>query len=67
MFNELFDGDPNEANAEQRLTDATFHFYLADPRDICPGGLGPPPRCQGELTGNFHFYFERGVPAQPFN
>jgi hypothetical protein len=65
-FNSLFDGDPNESSAAARLTDATFHFYLADPREICPGGLGPPPRCRGELTGSFHFYFERGKPAQPF-
>lgn len=66
VFNSLFDGDPNESSASARLTDATFHFYLADPREICPGGLGPPPRCRGELTGSFHFYFERGKPAQPF-
>ncbi len=65
-FNSLFDGNPDESNAAARLTDATFHFYLADPREICPGGLGPPPRCRGELTGSFHFYFERGKPAQPF-
>lgn len=65
-FNSLFDGDPNESSAAARLTDATFHLYLADPREICPGGLGPPPRCRGELTGSFHFYFERGKPAQPF-
>jgi hypothetical protein len=65
-FNSLFDGDPNEPNAAARLTDATFHFYLADPREICPGGVGPPPPCRGELKGYFHFYFERGTPAQPF-
>jgi hypothetical protein len=66
VFNSLFDGNPDESNASQRLTDASFHFYLADPREICPGGLGPPPRCRGELTGTFHFYFQRGRPAQPF-
>jgi hypothetical protein len=65
-FNSLFDGNPAESDAKQRLTDATFDFYLADPREICPGGLGPPPRCRGHLTGSFHFYFERGKPAQPF-
>ena len=41
-------------------------FYLADPRQISPGGLGPPPPCWGHLKGNFHFYFQRGRPAQPF-
>jgi hypothetical protein len=65
-FYSLFDGNPEETNAAARYTDATFHFYLADPREICPGGVGPPPRCRGELTGYFKFYFERGKPAQPF-
>jgi hypothetical protein len=66
VFRHLFDGNPNESNAEQRLTDASFEFFLADPREICPGGLGPPPRCRGHLTGNFKFYFQAGIPAQPF-
>jgi hypothetical protein len=66
VFQSLFDGNPNESNAKQRLTQATFEFFLADPREICPGGLGPPPRCRGHLVGNFKFYFQAGVPAQPF-
>jgi hypothetical protein len=65
-FTSLFDGNPDEAEANKRLTQATFEFFLADPREICPGGFGPPPRCRGHLTGNFKFYFERGQPAQPF-
>jgi hypothetical protein len=65
-FTSLFDGNPEESNASLRLTDATFHFYLADPREICAGGMGPPPKCRGELTGYFRFYFERGTPAQPY-
>jgi hypothetical protein len=65
-FQSVFDGNPAEANAQQRLTQASFEFFLADPREICPGGLGPPPRCRGDLKGNFKFYFERGQPAQPF-
>ena len=65
-FQSLFDGNPDEENAQKRLTQATFEFFLADPREICPGGLGPPPRCRGDLKGNFKFYFERGQPAQPF-
>ena len=65
-FTHLFDGNPSEANAAQRLTAGTFDAYLGDPRDGCPGGLGPPPPCRGHLTGNFSFYFERGQPAQPF-
>lgn len=65
-FNALFDGNPAESNTANLLTDAAFHLYFADPREICPGGLGPPPRCRGELSGSFHFYFQRGRPAQPF-
>lgn len=65
-FQSLFDGNEDEANAAQRLTTATFQVYLADPRDACPGGLGPPPPCRGFLTGKFQFYFERGLPGQPF-
>ena len=66
VFNNLFDGNENESDAAKRLTDATFDFYLADPREICSGGLGPPPPCRGHLSGNFRFYFQRGRPAQPF-
>jgi hypothetical protein len=66
VFDSLFDGNLDESDAKQRLTDAHFDLYLVDPREICPGGLGPPPRCRGHLTGNFKFYFQRGRPAQPF-
>jgi hypothetical protein len=65
-FNSLFDGDINESNAQKRLTDADFDFYLADPREVTGGGLGPPAPCRGHLKGRFHFYFQRGRPAQPF-
>jgi hypothetical protein len=65
-FHDLFDGQPDESNASLRLTYADFDFYFADPRKICPGGLGPPPRCEGHLQGTFKFYFQRGRPAQPF-
>lgn len=66
VFNDLFDGNSDESDAAKRLTDATFDLYLADPREICSGGLGPPPPCRGHLSGSFRFYFERGRPAQPF-
>jgi hypothetical protein len=65
-FSHLFDGNPNESNAGERLSSATLDLYLGDPRETCPGGLGPPPRCRGHLTGWFNFYFQRGRPAQPF-
>ncbi len=65
-FHDLFDGIESESSAQQRLSYADFDLYFADPRETCPGGLGPPPPCRGHLTGNFNFYFERGQPAQPF-
>jgi hypothetical protein len=65
-FDDLFDGNPYEANAAERLTQATFEAYLGNPGDGCPGGGGPPPPCRGHLKGEFRFYFERGQPAQPF-
>jgi hypothetical protein len=65
-FSHLFNGNPTEPDAAERRNTAAFRVYLADPREICPGGLGPPPRCRGFLEGSFDFYFERGRPAQPF-
>ena len=65
-FTSLFDNNPDESNASLRLSEGSFNLYLADPRDICPGGLGPPPPCEGHLQGTFRFYFQRGRPAQPF-
>lgn len=65
-FTHLFNGNPDEPQAAKRLTEASFDVYLADPREVCPGGLGPPPRCRGHLSGSFRFYFERGRPAQRF-
>lgn len=63
VFDKLFDGDPNESDADKRLTDVPdFNLYFADPRDT---PLGPPP-CLGHLVGNFKFYFERGQPEQPY-
>lgn len=65
-FTSLFDGNPEEVSAAARLNQGTFSVYLADPREACPGGLGPPPPCRGYLQGSFKFYFERGQPLQPF-
>jgi hypothetical protein len=65
-FTSLFDDNPDESNAAQRLTEATFDLYLADPRTAAPGGLGPPPLCQAHIQGSFRFYFQRGQPGQPF-
>ena len=65
-FTSLYDGNPNAVSAAERLNQGTFTVYLADPREMCPGGVGPPPPCRGYLHGSFKFYFQRGRPAQPF-
>jgi hypothetical protein len=65
-FTDVFDGKVDEPDAAERLTSGCFDVYLADPRDVAPGGLGPPPRCRGHIRGTFSFYFERGRPSQPF-
>jgi hypothetical protein len=65
-FTSLFDDNPDESNAAQRLTEATFDLYLADPRTVAPGGVGLPPACQAHIEGSFRFYFQRGQPGQPF-
>jgi len=65
-FASLFDGNTDAVSAAERLNKGTFTVYLADPREMCPGGVGPPPPCRGYLQGSFNFYFERGRPAQPF-
>jgi hypothetical protein len=65
-FTSLFDGNDDESNAAQRLSRGCFDIYLADPRNVAPGGQGPPPACEGHLRGSFSFYYQRGRPAQPF-
>lgn len=90
-FKSLFSGNRNENSADDRLTDATFTAFVADPRDATlapaspggetdggvadgsapePGGaagaLEPHYRHESKVTGSFRFYFERGIPAQPF-
>ena len=65
-FTNVFDGKVDDSDAAERLTAGCFDVYLADPREVAPGGTGPPPRCRGHLRGSFSFYFERGRPSQPF-
>ena len=64
-FDALFSGDPNEDNADDRLTEAAFSATFADPRHILPSGDIDPGRTS-QVTGSFRFYFQRGQPAQPF-
>ena len=64
-FDSLFSGDPNESNADDRLTEAEFEATFTDPRDIQPGG-GYDASRSSVVRGWFRFYFQRGQPAQPF-
>jgi hypothetical protein len=63
-FSSLFSGDPNESSSEARLTDATFDATFADPRELVDAEN--PDAVKSRVTGNFHFFFQRGQPAQPF-
>jgi hypothetical protein len=67
-FHSLFSGDPNEDDAEDRLTHGEFSARFADPRKATPGPKGPvfPPDVESTVTGFFRFYFQRGQPAQRF-
>jgi hypothetical protein len=64
-FTSLFSGDPNENNADDRLTEATFRAIFADPRDLEADGAVPAEKAS-IVEGSFHFFFQRGPPAQPF-
>jgi hypothetical protein len=71
QFDSLFSGDRNETRAEDRLTQATFEALVADPREMDYDAQGNPMPNDGEgrsstVTGSFEFFFQRGVPAQPF-
>lgn len=67
-FNALFDADPNQTSAEDKLTDATFDVQFGDLRDTPFGHYtgDVPEGLQSRVTGSFRFYFERGQPGQPF-
>jgi len=63
-FTKIFSGNPNEKNSDERSTDAEFDVTMGDPRDLVDAtDLS---KVTGHLTGNFHFFFQRGQPAQPF-
>jgi hypothetical protein len=73
VFTQLFSGDPNEENSEDRITDGYFNAIVVDPRDAVPtvdeNGNGTymyPPDRQSVVYGSFNFVFHRGTPAQPF-
>ena len=66
VFDELFNGDPNETSAAEKLTVARFDVEVADPRDADPASGDFPPGAVSRLRGYFRFFFERGQPGQPF-
>jgi hypothetical protein len=67
-FHSLFSGDPNEAEAKDKFTNAEFSVVMGDPRDAPIGKPANeiPKERQSVVTGFFRFYFERGQPGQPF-
>jgi hypothetical protein len=66
-FSSLFSGNPNESSSEARLTDATFDARFADPRELVDLKTDAERMAvTSRVTGNFHFFFQRGQPSQPF-
>jgi hypothetical protein len=65
-FERLFDGNPNQTSADERLTAAVFDVMVGDPRDEPPQGGEIPEEKLSRVTGWFRFYFQRGQPGQPF-
>jgi hypothetical protein len=66
-FSSLFSGDPNESSSEARLTDAIFDAQFADPRELVDLQTEDErDAVRSRVTGNFHFFFQRGQPSQPF-
>jgi hypothetical protein len=73
LFEQLFSGDPNEENSEDRVTRGSLDVMVIDPRDAVPAsavGGGPsykfPEERASRITAGFSFVFHRGTPAQPF-
>ena len=65
-FDAMFNGDPNETNADERLSSGVFDVMVVDPRKQPASGDPIAEEHLSRLTGWFRFYFERGQPAQPF-
>jgi hypothetical protein len=59
VFQSLFSGDPNEADAGDRQSDACFTARFTDLRDTDEEHIST-------VSGCFDFFFQRGKPAQPF-
>jgi len=69
-FASLFSGDPNESDADDRLTEASFTAQMANAEDVNVTGESPAPGAApaqtSQVQGWFRFVFQRGQPAQPF-
>jgi hypothetical protein len=67
-FRAMFDGDPSETNAADKLIDADFDIQVGDISDAPAGAYAGdvPPGMQSRITGCFRFYYQEGQPAQPF-
>ncbi|HEX6766497.1 MAG TPA: hypothetical protein VF103_13485 [Polyangiaceae bacterium] len=64
-FESLYSGDPNEGDADDRLTEASFDAWFADPRELV-GPASTNPSVMSQVRGHFRFFYQRGQPAQPF-
>jgi len=65
-FSSLFSGDPNEDDADDRLTEAEFSVEFVNPGDYGALVLGDGEVRTSIVEGWFRFFFQRGQPAQPF-
>lgn len=71
-FESLFSGDRNEDDARDRRTTASFRATVTDPRDAELEQDGDavrivyPDEKKSIVEGEFDFFFQRGIPAQPF-
>ncbi|MDX2054946.1 MAG: hypothetical protein SFV15_21265 [Polyangiaceae bacterium] len=65
QFTKLFSGDPNEKDADERLTAGSFVADFADPRELVADPESAGARISS-VRGRFEFFFQRGQPAQPF-
>lgn len=66
-FDELFSGDPNEADPAKRFNSGSFSLTVGDLRDVTidEDGVASVPNTS-DIEGTFEFFFQRGQPAQPF-
>jgi hypothetical protein len=72
-FTQLFSGDLNEENSDDRITEGTFDATVVDPRyamftEDADGRMTYtyPEDMTSQVDGYFRFVFHRGTPAQPF-